>query len=171
MSYRSKVIIGIIIGVIFMTIVIATLLRSFNVGGDDTIVQLEMWGVFDNPNVYSEIFDEYRKIHKNVNFNYRSFEYGDYENALINAFAAGNGPDIYLIHNTWLPKHLDKLAPLPSQNSKTGETFITLPEYERTFVDVASHDLVAGGRIYGAPLYVDTLALYYNKDLFNDAGI
>jgi ABC-type glycerol-3-phosphate transport system substrate-binding protein len=38
-------------------------------------------------------------------------------------------------------------------------------------VDVAAADFVDQGKIYAAPLTVDSLGLYYNKDLFNQAGI
>ena len=36
-----------------------------------------------------------------------------YENDLRDALAAGNGPDVFLIHNSWLTKHQDKLSPAP----------------------------------------------------------
>jgi len=36
---------------------------------------------------------------------------------------------------------------------------------------VTFSDFVFNNQIYGLPLYVDTLALFYNKDIFNSAGI
>jgi len=78
--------------------------------------------------------------------------------------AAGRGPDIFMINNTWLPKHQDKIAPAP-------ETLITSKRYNDIFVDVASSDFVINDKIYAWPLGVDTLALFYNKDLFNSAGL
>jgi multiple sugar transport system substrate-binding protein len=49
---------------------------------------------------------------------------------------------------------------------------LSLKELKDNFVDVVSHDvLLEDGKIYGLPLSVDTLAMYYNKDLFNNAGI
>src|SRR3989344_6118295 len=87
-----------------------------------------------------------------------------YEAELLTALASGSGPDIFAIHHTWVPKHADKIAPMP-------EELITVADFEESFVDIAEHDLIAGGRIYGVPLYVDTLALFYNKTLFNTHGI
>jgi multiple sugar transport system substrate-binding protein len=49
---------------------------------------------------------------------------------------------------------------------------LTLKQLKDNFVDVVSHDVIlSDGKIYGLPLSIDTLALYYNKDLFNNAGI
>ncbi len=75
-----------------------------------------------------------------------------------------------MIHNTWLPKHGDKFAPLPADVPDKKNPF-TIQNFKDQFVDVAYQDLVYNNQIYGMPLYVDTLGLYYNKDLFNSAGI
>lgn len=39
--------------------------------------------------------------------------------------------------------------------------------FKNNFVDVAFDDFVLDGKVYALPLYVDTLALFYNKDHFN----
>jgi len=39
------------------------------------------------------------------------------------------------------------------------------------FADVVYNDAVFDNQIFGLPMSVDTLALYYNRDLFNTAGI
>jgi multiple sugar transport system substrate-binding protein len=95
--------------------------------------------------------------------------------------AAGRGPDIFMIDNTWLPKHIDKIIPIPETSQHSGEDAMTIKEFKDSFVDVAAQDFVYGGtdekgnalpeRIYALPLFVDTLALYWNKDLFNSASI
>ena len=78
--------------------------------------------------------------------------------------AAGNGPDIFLIHNDWLPSFKNKIEPI--SNNILGEQ-----EFRQNFVDVAIDDFISEGQIYALPLSVDSLALYYNKDLFNAEGI
>ena len=42
---------------------------------------------------------------------------------------------------------------------------------QKDFPDIVSQDFVSGGYIYALPLSIDTLAMIYNKDLFNTAGI
>lgn len=49
---------------------------------------------------------------------------------------------------------------------------ITLKALKDNFVDAVSYDVILDdGLVYGLPLSVDTLAMYYNRDLFNNAGI
>jgi len=70
------------------------------------------------------------------------------------------------MQNTWFPSNYRKLAPLPAALG-TPDMFASV------FVDVAYQDLVRPDdygilQVYGVPMTVDTLALYYNKDHFED---
>ncbi len=44
-------------------------------------------------------------------------------------------------------------------------------ELQNDFVQVVSNDVVRQGKIWGLPLSVDTLALFYNRTLFDNAGL
>lgn len=132
---------------------------------------LTVWGVFDTSEAFDSAIGEFQKANKNITVTYRQFPYADYEPALLNALAAGEGPDIFMIHNTWLPEHIKKIRPLPTQFPGTKAPLMTLPQFRTTFVDVAEDDLVVDGTVYGMPLYTDTLALFYNRDLLSSAGI
>ena len=127
-------------------------------------VELTFWGVFDYSDAYETIISDYQKTNKNVKITYRKQTVGTYEKDLLNAMAAGRGPDIFMLHNTWLPKHADKIVSLPSE-------LMSLKDFQNTFVDAAYDDFVEDGKIYGLPISVDTLALFYNKDIFNSAGL
>ncbi|MDD3498336.1 MAG: extracellular solute-binding protein [Candidatus Moranbacteria bacterium] len=129
-------------------------------------LDLEVWGVFDDADAYREIIAEYRKINPFIKgINYKKFTVDNYKKDIINALASGNGPDIFMINNSWMPEFEDKVAPAPSY-------LINEHQFRSNFVDVAADDFLGkSGEIYGAPLSVDSLALYYNKDIFNAAGI
>jgi len=129
-------------------------------------VNLEIWGIFDDSSVFSPAIAEYKKINPNVkNITYRKLAVETYKDDLINAFASGKGPDIFLIRNSWRKAFEDKSAPAPT-------ALISEQEYRNRLVDVVADDFInADKQIYGVPLSVDSLALYYNKDLFNVAGI
>ncbi|TSC90285.1 MAG: multiple sugar transport system substrate-binding protein [Parcubacteria group bacterium Gr01-1014_2] len=139
------------------------------IGGQDSKrVELEFWGVFDETSAFEETIRSFRRLYPDINIRYVPFPFEEYEKAVIDALAAGRGPDIWMIQSSWLPKHKDKLAPL-DQNDK--DLNFKLFNFQQDFVDVVQNDLIDNGQIYALPLYVDTLALYYNKDLFNSAGI
>lgn len=151
-------------------------------------ITLEYWRVFDGPDAFQEIIDQYKVLHPNININYRKLRIEEYEKELVNAMAEDRGPDIFTIHNTWVKKYENKIAPLPTQTTmvyqvkKTGIKEEIVPEIRTSksltpsdvrtrFVDVVAKDTILSDKIYGLPLSVDTLALFYNKDLFNSAGI
>lgn len=127
---------------------------------------LEVWAVYDSREAWGEFIDSYQKENKHISIDFKVKSFNNYEEELIDAFAAGEGPDIFYFHNTWLPKHKSKLNPMPQ-----SEEFITARDFENTFMDTAHVDFVDESKIYALPLYIDTLALYYNKNLLSTAGI
>jgi multiple sugar transport system substrate-binding protein len=163
-----------------------------------TPVTLTIWRVFDDSSTFAEITSTYRAIHPNVSFSYRELRFDEYEDELIRAFAEGNGPDIFSIHNTWVGEYASLIQPMPPsvtipysevRGSIKKEVIYTVQEeptiskrnLKTEFVDVVEKDVVrqykpnsqaeAVERVWGLPLSVDTLALYYNKDLLNAGGI
>jgi len=151
-----------------VVIVILIFIGAFGLkkGRGPSSVTLEFWSVYDDSSVYSELIEAYQKEHKNITIKYEEKTFADYEKDLINALAANKGPDIFSIHNTWLPRYKDKIKEMPQ-----SEEFINLRTFQNTFADVAYKDFVDNDKIYAVPFYIDTLALYYNKELFNSAGI
>lgn len=128
-------------------------------------VELEMWGIWDESEFMREYTEAFRALNPNVTINYRKVPLTNYEDDLIEALAEGRGPDIFATQNFWRPKHENKISPLP-------EKVMTLREYQERFVDVVEGDYIdpEDNQIYGIPLYTDSLALFYNRDAFNDAG-
>lgn len=125
-------------------------------------VTLSFYGL-DNADVWEPVISQYKSRRPSVTIRYKKFNNPEeFENLLINEIAEGEGPDIFYMHNTWLPRHIKKTVPLQS-------TSLTPDAFKEVFVKVAEDDFVqptpSDGvrRIYSLPLYVDTLALYYNK--------
>lgn len=149
---------------------------------------LEWWGVYHNQSDVSDIIAAYKAKHPNVSINYRKFRYEEFETEILHALAEDRGPDILSLHHSWLKKYQSKLSPMPAETKmvymvQTGslkpeivpelrtKRSITLQGLRDQFVDVVYSDVVLDGQIYALPLSVDTLALYYNRDLFNQAKI
>jgi multiple sugar transport system substrate-binding protein len=129
-------------------------------------IELEVWGTFDDSDAYQEIFTAYRDINPHITkITYRKLPVESYQQDLLEALAAGNGPDIFLVRNSWLGDFTDKMVPAPAD-------MIPEKNYRESFPDVAATDFIhSDGKIYGLPISVDSLALYYNKDIFNANGI
>lgn len=152
-------------------------------------IKIVFWQAFDDSDAFSEAIKKYQELHPNVTIEYKKFRYEEYESQLLNAWAEDRGPDIFAIHNTWVKKYQTKITPLPEYTSiaffveSAGFKKELVPELrsirslstreiKNNFADVVAVDaILEDGLIYGLPLSVDTLALYYNRDLLNSAGI
>ncbi len=133
-------------------------------GGGAPKVTLKIWKPFVDTDKMQPIITAYQQKHPNVTIEYVKKNIENYEADLLDSLAARRGPDIYSINNTWLPRYEDKASPAP-------EKLYTIKEYKETFVDVLTTDLIKDNKIYGTALWVDSLGLYYNKDLLGTAGI
>lgn len=127
-------------------------------------LNLTVWGVDGDEVAIRGVINAFAGANPGSEIVYEKKSPGSYKQELIRAFAAGNGPDIFGIHHTWVDEYSDILYPAPS-------SIFSQIEFSDKFLDVARADFVRGPSVYGVPLYVDTLALYYNNDLFNSAGI
>ncbi|PKL72168.1 hypothetical protein CVV26_02760 [Candidatus Kuenenbacteria bacterium HGW-Kuenenbacteria-1] len=155
-------------------------------------VELNYWRVLDNEtdaqDDFTEIINNYKAIHPNINIIYKKLRYKEYEEELLNAWAEDRGPDIFSIHNTWVGKYKNKILPMPKeliipQTIVTGtfkkepkiiiqpKATPSLKEFKNKFVDVVYKDVIKEGQVYGLPLSIDSLVLYYNKDILNSARI
>lgn len=152
-------------------------------------VELVIWGVFDSSDTFNNIIAGYRLTHPNVKIKYYKFRWEEYEKRLLDGWAEQTGPDIFMIHNTWTGKYQNKILPLPSKliipiaetsgggfnNKKKAsiKEFVTPAPHQLKdlFPNVVYEDVIKDEQIYGLPLSIDTLALFYNRAHFNAAGI
>lgn len=155
-------------------------------------ITLNYWRVWDGPDNFSDIINAYNQSQPNITIKYRKLSYDEYEAALLDAWAEDRGPDIFSIQNTWVRKYQTKIAPMPTtitmarpalkgtfKKEVVGEIqpkkSISLTEIKQNFVDTVAPDVIIATKgkeqVYGLPLFIDTLAMYYNKDLLNNAGI
>lgn len=129
------------------------------------LVNLEIWGPLDDSMVYAEIINQYKKINPYVgDIKYRKFSQDTYKQELIDALASGQGPDIFMMNNTWFPYFENKTYPAPLH-------LVNEQDVKNNFPDVVYSDFVNDSKVYAVPLSVDSLQMYYNTDMFNAAGI
>lgn len=163
------VIIGIVLLIVFLGVLVflgvIPGLRGEGTNQDKLTGTLTIWGVFDDSTaIQSSLINSFKLKHPNVTINFRELDPRSYEADLVNALAAGTGPDVFYVHNTWLPKHYNKLDPRDPKE-------FTVVNFADLYPQVVVNDFVRDGAVYAMPLYIDTLALIYNQDLLDAAGI
>lgn len=124
--------------------------------------KLEVWGVFPDERALRELSAGIADV------SYRQFDIETYEAKLLEALASDRGPDIFMAHSTWLPKHFERMAPVASA---LGPEAFPIARLRELFPTVVEQNFAPDGLLYALPLSVDTLALLYNRDLFDSAGI
>ena len=164
MNLSKIIIIGSVVLVLgFVFLIYLGVVPGLKIGPERAPATVEIWSVFDDQDVLAPLVLSFQEQYPNITLTYQKKSVQDYEDELIRAFAVGKGPDIFMLHNTWLLKHGDLLSPAPAN-------IFPIDDFRKRFVDVVQKDFTYKNDIWGVPLYVDTLALYYNINLFNSAG-
>lgn len=157
-----------IYALIFTIVFSGCLRKKFQTTTEQEHITLTFYGLFDDEELYTPIIESFQDSYNYVTIVYKKFtDSQEYLNLIVNELAEGEGPDIFMMHNSWFPKHYKKLTPAPT-------TVVTTESYRNAFVEIASNEMIipdstTAEYIYGVPIYIDTLALYYNKDHFEDA--
>lgn len=187
-----------IIGVLAFSVVAGFLFWKFapifNQKEEEKIpVVINIWGLWEDETLFKPAIEEYKKIKPDVTVNYQFVSSQNYRTRTQTKITAGEGPDIYMINNAWTPMFLKSasIAPAPK------EAF-TPQEFSAIFYPVVRDDFTnylalktqinqtpgiadknkalaeqfnQDGKIYAIPRGIDGLALFYNVDILNAAGI
>ncbi|MGQ9631311.1 MAG: ABC transporter substrate-binding protein [bacterium] len=120
--------------------------------------------------VLKRIVEEFNKAYPDVTIKLIPFtgEPQDYEAKLLTSIAAGQPPDIFTTHdNTTYRYAVDNLiAPAPQDVADYIER-----EAPPVIKEGLLYSLGTRGVMYGAPWTADWVCLFYNKDMFKEAGI
>lgn len=142
--------------------------------GDYSGVELTYYKVFDDADVIEPVIRDFVPRYPGLKIRYKKFDdFDEYQRTVLNEMAEGRGPDIFSMQNTWFAGNFRKLAPMPAEFSPDGDDATLIDDYADTFVEVAYKDLVRTDeegqlQVFAVPMTVDTVALYYNKDHFED---
>jgi ABC-type glycerol-3-phosphate transport system substrate-binding protein len=127
--------------------------------------ELDLYVVFDNTDAYREQIQAFQSNNPGIRVNVKKFtNLEEYEDLIINEIAEGEGPDVFMIHNSWITKHAKKLLPLPLDQPIVMNADL----FRQTFFQAAADDLIIEEQIYGMPQSIDNLAVFYNTQHFSD---
>ncbi|MBP9759141.1 extracellular solute-binding protein [Candidatus Dojkabacteria bacterium] len=140
--------------------------------GDDAS-KVIVWGLFETGENLNPLFDSYEVALKEgddnlqINIEYVQKDedtYGDDLDSVLNDVDPNNSPDVFMIHSSWLNKYKSKISNVPKE---------IIPESDvvNDFHSFLANDLIQNGQVVGVPLWVDMLALVYNRTyLLEDSG-
>jgi multiple sugar transport system substrate-binding protein len=130
-------------------------------------VALDLWTIDDPGEYHYVLAEEFMKAHPEIKINVRTVQFRDMVNDLARGIATNSAPDITYIDN-----------PEVALFASRGLLLDLKPYIEESEV-IKEADIFPGplssvsyeGGIYGIPRGANTIALYYNADLFKAAGL
>jgi ABC-type glycerol-3-phosphate transport system substrate-binding protein len=152
-------------------------------------ISLEYWTVFDNVDALQTQINAYKADRPYLTINLKQLRSDEIYPRLLEALAEDRGPDIISVRNRWMTFYKPKLAAMPSSVSDTtvrvekttvgSKTVVsgatlnlpTISQIDKEYLQAVKKDVVIEDKIYGLPLSLENMALYYNKDLLDKAGI
>lgn len=129
-------------------------------------VELTVWGLWEDESLFRALTDSYKKTHPNVKISYVHQSSQNYRTRVQTQILNKQGPDILMIHNSWLPmmQKTQAIAEAPAD-------LMSLADFSKTFYPIAKDSFVKNGKIYALPVEVDGLALFYNEDILRSANV
>jgi multiple sugar transport system substrate-binding protein len=133
--------------------------------GDKVTLNVALWD--ENVTaVMNKSIEVYKKDHPNVDVKVTYTPWGDYWTKLKTSLAGKSGPDVFWMNgpNIYMYASLGLLKDIqPLIDAEKLDT----SKYTKALVDLYTYK----GHLYGLPYFLDSIGLYYNKELFDKAGI
>lgn len=154
-------VLSIILGFIFWKF--GPSISLFNKPKQQEPITLTYWGLWEDDNLIKPLIEEYQKQNPKITIKYVKQSSINYRTRVQTQIRDGAGPDVFRIHNDWVPMFQSDLAPAP-------QDIFTVSDYKNTFYPIALDSFVKNNQILAAPMEVDGLALFYNEDILNGVG-
>lgn len=130
-------------------------------------IEIEYWQYFYESKklLVDDLIKEFEAENPDIKVKHQTFPYESFIQKIATTVPAGRGPDVVTLYYGWFPTWISSgyLQPLP-------EDKISYEEIEKEFFPMVQ-SAKFGGKYYGIPTAVRTLALFWNKDLFKEAGL
>ena len=154
---------GLLLVLILGWLLVTKVILPRRVASTPPVTEIIYWGLWEPNEVLTSIFAQFENQNPGVKVNYVQQKSQDYRERLQTSFSSNQGPDLFRFHHTWVPMLKNDLALLPSQIYSSAD-------FQTLFYPVANEWLKGNRGIYGIPLEIDGLGLFYNTTIFSSAG-
>lgn len=134
-------------------------------GGEEIKLTYGFWDDAQRPAIEQQIA-AFKQLHPNVSIEPQVVPWDDYWTKLQTGVAGGSTNDVFWINAASLPVYASQGA-LASIQSMVDDGSIDADAYPESLRSLYTFD----GTVYGIPRDFDTIALFYNKGLFDAAGV
>lgn len=130
-------------------------------------VTLTLWSLDRDIQPAPNLIKDFNALNNGIKIEYRQIQFDDVVSEAMRAFSTGKAPDIIAIDN---PNH----AMFAAHNAfldvtdMVAKSSVIKPE---NYFPGPLKSVTWDGKLYGVPKATNTIALYYNKDMFKAAGL
>lgn len=165
MKFAVSGLVLLLIGMLVVGAIYFLLKGQSNTGGGagGGNVSLVYWGLWEDNSVMAPVLADFHKKYPNITVTYVRQDPKQYVQRLLTRIKNGDGPDIFVLHNTWISPLQSALLPLPT-------SVISPKDLESNYPPVVKNDSIINGAVYGLPTSLDVLSLFVNDDIFSHAG-
>lgn len=117
-------------------------------------------------NGLQQIMDEWSK-ESSIKVNIDVVDWSKYWSMVEEGAANGNLPDVFWMHSNVAQMYMENGALLDLSDRIANSDKIELKNYYQGVVNLYQHD----GKQYAVPKDIDTIALWYNKTIFDEMGV
>ncbi len=130
-------------------------------------VTITIWSLDDEKQPAFNLAKEFDEKEPGIKVEYRQIQFDDVVSEAMRAFATGQAPDIIAVDNPEHALFASRGAFLDITDMVAASSAIRPENYFPGPLASVSWD----GKLFGVPKATNTIALYYNKDLFAKAGV
>lgn len=154
-----------------LLLVIVLLFGFISCGGDKGIVlRYMMWGKPEEIRAVQNFIREFQKIYPEIEV--RIIHTSSYNDKLKTMFAGGDAPDVFYMGSEHFPGYVARDTLLDITDFIKNDPETNLPPFSiKDYFKETLQPFMYKGRYYGIPKDFTTMVLYYNKDLFDAAGV
>jgi multiple sugar transport system substrate-binding protein len=133
--------------------------------GGKTVLAYALWNKDQAP-VMEQLATEFEKSHPEVDVQVQVTPFNEYFTKLQTAIGGGAGPDVFWLNAPNLALYAGQGAAHPL-SERVEKDKVDLSVYPQSLVDLYTYE----DKLYALPKDLDTIGLWYNKELFDAAKV
>ena len=137
--------------------------------GENVTLRFAIWGA-SQQEVSKQLADAFHEKYPNitVEVEFTPQNTGEYWTKLESSCTGGSAPDVFWMNGVHADTYIEGGMMLPLTDMVKNSSVIDI---EKDYPSTLSNLYIRDGEVYAIPKDFDTIAVWYNKKIFDDAGV
>ena len=132
---------------------------------EDITAELTLWDASWNENITPGLIEKFNEQYPNIKVNVEFFPSDGMSDKYLTALTSGSSADLLSVNNEWVSTYAT------AEGLLNLDGYIEENDYDMTdFYDGARDGVTVNGSVYALPYRAETHGMFYNADMFKEAG-